>query len=253
MNKDFLLLPFIFLLFVFSCRNIKEINNSVKIEKQSPENLISELGDNNYDFETFSAKLKIRYSTEDKSQSFTANLRMIKDSIIWSNFTSLMGIEVGRALVRKDSIFLLDRMGKVYYERPYEFIENYLPYSLTLEQVQEILLGKFSFEIDDKAKSKIKNKQHLLMFQNDDFSVELQIEPVNYRVTDALLEDKSEKRSVQFLFDDYSEIGTRDFSSERNISFKGDQALDAEINFSRVKWNEPVDFPFFVGSKYERK
>ena len=253
MNKSLLLFTAFSLLFIFSCRNTKEAGTTIKVDKQEPEVLLAELTKNNYDFETFSARLKIRYSTEEKSQSFTANLRMIKDSIIWSNFTSLMGIEVGRALVRKDSIFLLDRMGKVYYERPYDFIENYLPYSLSLEQVQDILLGKFTFEIDDKAKSRVKNKQHLLLFQDGDFSVELQLEPREYLVKDALLEDKQEKRSVQFLFDDYEVVDSIDFSTERNIFFKGEKPLEAEINFSRIKWNEPVDFPFFVGSRYERK
>lgn len=252
MNKAFAILLFFFLL-LFSCKNSKEIAKAIKIEKQSPELLLAALDNNNYDYESFSARLKIRYKTEEKSQSFTANLRMIKDSIIWSNFTSLMGIEVGRALIRKDSIFLLDRMGKVYYERPYDFIENYLPYKLSLKQVQDILLGKLAFETDENAKSKIRNKRHLLLFQDNDFSVELQIEPLYYRVVDAFLEDKSVKRSVQFVFNDYTKIDTIHFATERNVYFKGEQPLEAEINFSRIKWNEPVDFPFFVGSKYEKK
>ncbi|MEX2588626.1 MAG: DUF4292 domain-containing protein [Chitinophagales bacterium] len=241
------------LLFIFSCRSSKDISKEIKIEKLSPKALQEALQQNDYDYQSFSARLKIRYKTKEKSQSFTANLRMIKDSIIWANFTSLMGIEVGRVLIQKDSVFILDRMDKVYYERHYDFIEEYLPYRLSLKQVQDILLGKFSFEIQDKAKSKIRNKQHILSFQEDDLSIEIQIEPEHFRFQEVYLEDNLVKRSARFIFDDYVTSDSIDFSSERNIFFSGDKPLETEIKFSRIKWNEPVDFPFFVGSKYEKK
>lgn len=253
MNKASILILAIAMLLLSACRTSKDSSSSLKLEKQSPQVLAGKLLQNNYDYESFSAKLKIRYKTEEKSQSFTANIRMIKDSIIWTNFTSLMGIEVGRALIRKDSIFLLDRMGKVYYERPYEFIENYLPYKLSLAQVQDILLGKFTFDIGENAKSKLRSKQYLLTFQDRDFSVELQIEPLKYLLQNVLLEDKHEKRAVEFLLDRYAQIDSVNFSSERKVFFRGEKPLEADINFSRIKWNEPVVFPFFVGSKYEKK
>lgn len=252
MNKAVFFL-FTALIFVSSCRSKRDITDQVRIEKLGPEKLYQALQENNFDYKTFSAKLKIRYKSNDKSQSFTANLRMVKDSIIWSNFTSLMGIEVGRVLIRKDSVFLLDRMEKVYYERPYDFIEEYLPYKLSLNEVQNILLGKFSFEFNENARSRIKNKQHLLALQLDDFEIEMYIEPVKYRFNEVLLEDKQMKRSAKFVFNDYAITDSIDFSGERDIIFKGDKDLETEIRFSRIKWNEPVDFPFFVGSKYEKK
>lgn len=251
MNKSIFYLLAL-LLVISSCRNSKDLGN-IKVEKQTPKILIDALKNNYYDYTSFNARLKIRYKTPEKSQSFTANLRMIKDSVVWSNFTSLMGIEVGRILIRKDSVFVLDRMGKVYYERPYEFIEQYLPYKLSLEQLQNILLGQFDFDIDNKAKSKVKNKKHQLSFEESGLSVELQMYPRDFNLYKVFLEDQMDKRSVEFVFKDYATTDSIPFSTERNIQFEGDSPLESEIRFSRIEWNEPVNFPFFVGSRYEKK
>lgn len=242
----------ILILLIFSCRNSKELSN-IKVEKQSADFLIKALDNNFIDYESFNARLKIRYQTPDKSQSFTANLRMIKDSAIWSNFTSLMGIEVGRVLVRKDSIFILDRMGKVYYERPYAFIEQYLPYPLSLNQIQNILLGQFQFDLNEKAKTKVKQKKHWLSFEEERLAAEILLNPQTYTLFEVDLKDDESSQSVNFLFDDYMREDSISFSKERNIKFDGKEKLEADIRFSRIEWNEPVNFPFFVGSRYEKK
>jgi hypothetical protein len=71
--------------------------------------LLAKVDQNKIDFNTFSAKIKVDYTnSKGKQPNFIANIRMLKDSIIWVSLSNDIGIEGIRVLISKDSIKILE-------------------------------------------------------------------------------------------------------------------------------------------------
>ena len=92
-------------------------------------------------FEWLTAKLDIQ--AEANGQSFndlSGQLRMRKDSIVWMSVTATMGVEVMRAKVSNDSIWVLNRLEKTYLAEPLDTVSAQLGMPLSLPLVQTLLL-----------------------------------------------------------------------------------------------------------------
>ena len=78
-------------------------------------------------FEWLTAKLDIQ--AEVNGQSFndlSGQLRMRKDSIVWMSVTATMGVEVLRAKISNDSVWILNRMEKTYLAEPMDSLAQQL-------------------------------------------------------------------------------------------------------------------------------
>ena len=95
-------------------------------------------------FEWLTAKLDIDADVNGQSYNdLSGQLRMRKDSLIWVSVTAPMGVEVLRAKISNDSIWILNRMEKTYLAGPVDSLEllygGELAYRLPF--VQYMLLG----------------------------------------------------------------------------------------------------------------
>ena len=92
-------------------------------------------------FEWMTANLDIQ--TEGNGMSFdnlTGQLRMRNDSIVWLSVTATMGVEVLRAKVSNDSVWILNRMEKTYLAEPLDSLCAKVGMPLSLPLVQTLLL-----------------------------------------------------------------------------------------------------------------
>lgn len=92
-------------------------------------------------FEWLTANLSIQ--GEINGQSFndlSGQLRMRKDSLVWVSVTATMGVEVLRAKISNDSVWLLNRLEKTYLAEPLDSVSAQLGIPLSLPLVQILLL-----------------------------------------------------------------------------------------------------------------
>lgn len=92
-------------------------------------------------FEWLTAKLDIQ--AEGNGLSFndlSGQLRMCKDSLVWLNVTAPMGVEVLRAKVSNDSIWILNRLDKSYLAEPLGAVSAQLGMLISLPLIQTLLL-----------------------------------------------------------------------------------------------------------------
>lgn len=92
-------------------------------------------------FEWMTANLDIQ--AEGNGMSFdnlTGQLRMRNDSIVWLSVTATMGVEVLRAKVNNDSVWILNRMEKTYLAEPLDSLCAKVGMPLSLPLVQTLLL-----------------------------------------------------------------------------------------------------------------
>ena len=93
-------------------------------------------------FEWMTANLDIQ--AEGNGMAFdnlAGQIRMRKDSLIWLTVTATMGVEVLRAKVSNDSVWLINRMEKTYLAEPLDTVSAQLGIPLSLPWVQTMLLN----------------------------------------------------------------------------------------------------------------
>ena len=92
-------------------------------------------------FEWMTANLDIQ--AEGNGMSFdnlSGQLRMRNDSIVWLSVTATIGVEVLRAKVSNDSVWVLNRMEKTYLAEPLDSLGAKVGMLLSLPLVQTLLL-----------------------------------------------------------------------------------------------------------------
>ena len=92
-------------------------------------------------FEWMTANLDIQ--AEGNGMSFdnlSGQIRMRKDSLVWLSVTATMGVEVLRAKVSHDSVWILNRLEKTYLTESLDTVSAQLGIPLSLPWVQTLLL-----------------------------------------------------------------------------------------------------------------
>ena len=92
-------------------------------------------------FEWLNANMSIQ--AEGHGQSFNdlnGQLRIRHDSLVWLNVTATMGVEVLRAKVSNDSVWLINRLEKTYLAEPLDTVSAQLGMPLSLPLLQTLLL-----------------------------------------------------------------------------------------------------------------
>ena len=70
----------------------------------------------------------------------SGQMRMRKDSLVWLSVTASMGIEVARAKVSTDSVWIVNRLEKTYLAEPLDSLATQLGMPLSLSLIQTLLL-----------------------------------------------------------------------------------------------------------------
>lgn len=92
-------------------------------------------------FEWMTANLDIQ--AEGNGQSFdnlSGQIRMRKDSLVWLSVTGPLGVEVLRAKVSNDSVWVVNRMEKTYLSEPMDTVASQFGMPLSLPLIQTLLL-----------------------------------------------------------------------------------------------------------------
>lgn len=237
-------------LFLFSCKSSKEISGS-RNKKIPADSLLVALENSHLQYEWFSAKARVNYQDDSDSKSFTAAIRMRKDSVIWVSVTSMLGVEVARLLIHNDSVFLLDRLNKIYRHEPLSLLEQYFSFPLKIDLLQNILVGNALFIAPEQAKIRQDRNKCTFASENVQYRYALSFDSDNLAISTEHLTDIQSGRSISLVFEDYKSEDERLFSYARTITVKADEPIELSLKFSKVKWNEPLTFPFQVSEKYE--
>lgn len=146
MNRFSLQIPLLAftLVFLSACKTLKIDDRKVTIVRNA-EKVIAETKANNIKYKTAQLKANVSITDGKRKTSFKANIRMIKDSIIWSSL-SMVGFAGARTLITGDSIKIVNYREKNYILEPYSRIESYINSDmLDLENLQKLMIGDWLY------------------------------------------------------------------------------------------------------------
>ena len=229
--------------------------------------LIKEVEKNEFDFDKMQAKINVKIETNNKDINVKGQLRMKKDSIIWTSVSLPMGLEMVRVKILPDSVFFINRTDKTYLCESIETFSDISPMVTSIRFIQSVLVGNdINLRESDNYKVEIDNGQYMLLIskklkksieQNDeDWKVmmkDIWIDPELFKITKYYIKEYNDNnRKIEIQYSDFQKVNNKHIPTKIYIHIHGDDFLKANINYSNITVGDNIDFIFNVPKKYDR-
>ncbi len=234
-----------------SCKALRKAHGeSLKLKTEKV--LIKGLLENSVNAEWLGARAKISYSDEYGGESFTANIRMRKDSAIWMNFKKF-SIEGARVLLTPDSIFVIDRINNEYTAKPFSYAQKEYSLPFGFHGLQALLLGNPVF-FSKESVAGTDSTQYTLEQKTENLTAKYWLSSPELRLRHFLVDDFRNKRTVDAFYSDFRQLdGKQQFSYVRSFNLKSTDLgqMKVQIEFSKVEINSPQEMKFEVPKGYK--
>lgn len=239
-------------LFDSSCASNKIASNK-NLHSLSANRLIKEIEDNNFTFNQFQTKFSAKVETEDAKLSLKGQLRMKNDSVVWISVALPVGLEVVRAMITHDSVFVINRTEKTYIK---ESIKNFkqIPSPIAdLKFIQAILVGNdITLKNGDKYYSEIVDEMYKLQTIKEINKI-LLIQPENFRIKKCDLNEISgDERKIELKYDNFENHEGRFLPTNIDLTISKKPKFNISISYSNVLLNTEQDYKFSIPKKFER-
>lgn len=262
------------LLFFESCRTAKKIEKPLvikenrKLEEKTADELLKTITDSLFNASWINGKASVETDIDGKSSSFDISIRAKKDSAIWISISPLLGIEVSRVLITRDSVKYMDRLHKKYQITDYDFLNNLLRMNMDYEIVQGILTGNIFAYKKNKFNSVYieENKYYILSTlskhklkrsleekdPNKPIIQDMWFSDETFRITKLSIEDDKIKKSLMTDYDDYRQTNAGMFPFKSKTKITAEKEVNISIEYSKISVNQPQELPFTVPGSYEK-
>ena len=250
MNKlVFLLLA---VLTLASCRKTFHKSQPIKVERPS-------IKVNEIEFEYFQSKAKIDFDDGTNEFSSPMTIRIRKDSVIWISVNPALGIEVVRALITPDSVFVIDKIHKAYYALGLNYIKNNFGVDMTFKMLQSALLGNLILPNSPQDSTEFEGDYAKLRQSRPDMDILNFIGKTSNKIESAVVTDRKTKNNLTIKYTDIAPLDDFQFGYTTQVianymTDKGMMKSNININHQRVDLKDKqMRFPFNVKNKYDRK
>ena len=174
MNKiSFLTYCLLFVLLIVSCKPTKEITVQKEITPQpaiskeiTKDSVFDNMSKSQFRFEWLTAKFSADYEADNNNTSFSGQIRMRKDSVIWISI-SKFSIEIARMLITEDSVQFINWMDNYYFKSDFNYINRFINNAVDFDMLQAFFIGNdFKYYENDKFKTNFDGIQYHLSTVN---------------------------------------------------------------------------------------
>lgn len=270
MKKILLIFPLLFILFS-GCKTSKKIisqeKNSIDSTKQNSTlattedsfaiatQTLSAVSSTFPAYTFFYAKVKLDYESANENLQATVYIRIQKDSIIWISVTGPLGIEGARALIRPDSLQVMNKIDKTILTRPVNYLQEKFHIPIDFYALQDLITGNALFNDSNIAHYLIRENVLQLILPDTRFQNKVLINTSTNNIDQNILydADSSSSRNAAFTYSSYEKNSGYTFSTERKILVHDKNDINIELSFKQYSFNEPQTFPFNIPKNYSIK
>jgi hypothetical protein len=182
---------------------------------------------------------------------------MKKDSLIWMSVNKV-GIEGFRALITRDSIYLLDQVKKEFIVKDFKSLSEQFNFTITYDLLQSLIVGNMPFKTLDRKALKVKN-YYLLQQQNGALAVDNFIGMENRKLEKVEMTERPTNNTLTLNYENFGPLNNFLYPYNSSLFLKyisNQQSLNTLITVECKKaelHTEELKFPFNIPKKYERK
>ena len=235
--------------------------DSVAVIKPNAESEELKVNIENVDFKYLTAKSKISFKSKDQDiDNANVSMRMRKDSILWLQIV-VGPIEVVRGIITRDSIQIIDRHNKAYYQYDFASLSQKFNFQLSFDLIQSILVGNMPIPKKPGERFKKENEYFMLRQNEGKISLENYIGEQSRRLKKLLVTEQPGKNSLTLNYEDFTQLNNYLFPYTSLIQLDYESKQDQQryqtvfrIKHQKVELSEKtLSFPFSIPAKYEKK
>jgi hypothetical protein len=224
--------------------------------------------ENEFQFDWVNAKANVESNFDDKEESFDIRLSMRRDSAVLITIQYLLGLQVAKVLITRDSVKFVNYISKTYFRGDINYINDMLNAELDFELVQAVLFGNSAEFHDDEARLKpvadrqncvyllsTERKKRLRRIQagGDPLTSSLQIltmTPEYKIIRNEYIDPATDRRFVA----SYSSFAMKDsvFAPYHvDIDISAQKKATLKIDYVRIEKNTPQRLSLNIPAKYD--
>jgi Domain of unknown function (DUF4292) len=270
-------------LFTASCKHKKKIQKTqtevvitdtlvgrCKLDFKNSKALSKYVKENEFDFVWVTAKANVETLIDGKEESFDIRVNIRKDSAMLVTIQYLLGIQVAKILITKDSVKMVNYIQKNYFKGDFAYINDLLNADLDFNVLQAVLFGNSAeFYEDDELKLKpvtdrenchyllsTERKRRLRRLQSggNEQKKALQIltlNPDNYKIIKNEFSDPATNRSFIANYKNFTQKDSVYAPYHVDIDIVAEKKASVKIDYVRIEKNIPQKLSLNIPSKYE--
>jgi hypothetical protein len=236
-------------------KEVKVIDSLAKkiIEPLKIDDAELKLAPDDLNFNFLKAKSKIVWKTQQNQDTYTVDIRMKKDSLIWVNI-SQSGFTGATGLFSKNKVQLYQKINGEYFDLTYDSVSVMMGFKVDYSILQSLIVGNQPYK---KNNSRVirENENIILKQQEGRINIDNMVGP-NRKLKKLLVNDVPTSNKMTMDFEEFTLLNQVlfPFSSQINLDVKDKDNKNVNtlitIKYSKVELlDTPLEFPFKVPEK----
>lgn len=247
------------LVFFSSCKTTRKITKTGAKQETQIAQLIEQIQKKQPQFTSANvSKMSLALNMSNREVNVNATCKIQKDSAIHLSIQPFMGIELFKAELTPDSLWVFDKMNKRYYAVDYGFFSKRFGVDVDFYSLQSLLFGQFfcignkDIKVDSCIATDLSEGRKNIDFENEKMKQSTEISS-DFTILQVLLKSKNSNYELKTNYSDYIVLNTVNFPQK--IAMKAtNQKNDASCDFSilRVDFNTPIKLSATNPDRYNR-
>lgn len=259
MNHKIILFTTLVLLIFSACKTTRTTTKSVVKSDNQIAQIIEKIQLKQPQFTSANvSKMSLALNMSNRDVNVNATCKIQKDSAIHLSIQPFMGIELFKAELTTDSMWVFDKMNKRYYVVDYGFFSKRFGVDVDFYSLQSLLFGQFfcignkDIQVENCIATNLSEGRKNINFENDKMIQNTEISS-DFMILQVLLKSKNSNYELKTKYSDYMVSNTVNFPQK--IAMQATNQKDqASFDFSilRVEFNTPIKFSATNPDRYNR-
>jgi hypothetical protein len=203
-------------------------------------------------FSTFSGKARAKLNINGETNDVTLNIRIQHDQKIWISITAIAGIEVARALITPDSIFLINRLQSVYVKQPFSYINKIAGDQVNYKTLEPLFIGNaIPALLNENADLKTDSGVTRLSGDLPDVAFKVML-GADLKVTQTSMSNQMAGQSLEVVNSTFVQAGNKVVPSQIDMSsIAKEKKIQLNLRYIKEDFDQPIDCPFSIPARYK--
>lgn len=240
-----------------------------RLDYKNAKALTKYIHDNEFTFNWISAKANVESVIDNKEESFDIKVKIRKDSAMLISIQYLLGLEVAKVLITRDSVKMVDYIHKNYFKGDFNYINELLNADLDFDVLQAVMFGNSAefHDEEDKLKPVIdrtnchyllstERKRRLKRIQQGESELKkalqtLTLNPDNFKIIKNEFIDPSTNRTFTANYKNFTIKDSVFAPYHVDIDIVAEKKASLKIDYVRIEKNTPQKLTLNIPSKYD--
>jgi len=253
-KKWFSIMTLLFLVTITSCKPKGFIAEATATKPIKAEKIVHNHYALDKDFKTAYIKADVSYKDPNESLNLSADIRIQKDEKILISIR-FFGITMAKGLITPTEVKYYEKSGSSYFEGDYSTLSKWLGTDLDFTKVQNMLIGEAFDNLEQgKYESSVENGLYKLEEKSSKNMLKTFLfEASMYLIKKQQIQQMDQQRTLTVDYPNHKQYDNIRFPSALQIdAINRGKKTEIDIEYSSVKLNDELSFPYSVPSGYDR-